>query len=90
MSSIQTTIIDQMSNVSNDMATIIGRYKGSVGVFAETAREIMDLPNMDPYAKKKLEYLALAMEKCIERNEVLWENRGKREVPTDIVELERA
>ena len=89
MSSIQSSIIQDQAAVMSDMATIIGRYKGSMGVFAEEARAIMNLPIMDPYTKKKLEWLASAMDSCIKNNEELWENRGKRET-SDIVELERA
>jgi len=89
MSNIQSSIIQHQGDVMSDMATIIGRYKGSMGVFAEEARAIMNLPIVDPYTKKKLEWLASAMDSCIKNNEELWENRGKREA-TDIVELERA
>ena len=89
MSVIQTQIINDMHNTTSDMATIIGRYKGSMGVFAEEARAIMNLPIVDPYTKKKLEWLASAMDSCIKNNEELWANRGKRDT-TDIVQLERA
>ena len=74
----------------SDMSKIIGRYKGSVEVFAEEVRAIMNLPIMDPYTKKRLEWLAGNMDNCVYHNEQLWANRGKREDPTDIVELERA
>ena len=34
MSNIQSSIIQHQGDVMSDMATIIGRYKGSMGVFA--------------------------------------------------------
>ena len=89
MTDVRSSLITYQDNVMSDMSTIIGRYKGSVEVFAEEVRAIMNLPIMDPYTKKKLEWLASAMDSCIKNNEELWENRGKREA-TDIVELERA
>lgn len=92
MSRIQSEIIEQMGKVSNDMAHIIGRYKGCMGVCVSEIREIASFSDMSPYAKNRLEAIAFIMEKCIEKNEQLWEKRGDcdYEVPTDIVELERA
>jgi hypothetical protein len=88
MSSIQTSIIDYQGIVMSDMATIIGRYKGSMEIFAERVREIAEYEDCIS-TKRKLEMLAESMTNCVYHNEQLWEKRGKREA-TDIVELERA
>ena len=81
-------IITDMSNTATDMATIIGRYKGSMGVFADRVREIAEYEDCVS-TKRKLEQLAESMTRIVAENEELWDNRGKREA-TDIVELERA
>lgn len=90
MSIIQSQIINDQGKVMSDMSIIIGRYKGSMEIYAEEVRAIMNLPIVDPYTKKKLELLAESMANCVRHNEQLWDKRGKREVPTDIVQIERA
>lgn len=89
MSSIQSTIIQDQAAVMSDMSKIIGRYKGSVEVFAEEVREIMKHEGLSSYTRRRLEYLAGNMDNCVYHNEQLWDKRGKRHA-TDIVELERA
>ena len=79
MSSIQSTVINDLHNTTSDMAHIIGRYKGSMGVCVKEIREIASFSDMSAYAKNRLEAIAFIMEKCIEKNEQLWANRGKRE-----------
>lgn len=90
MSIIQSQIINDQGKVMSDMSIIIGRYKGSMGVCVSEIREIASFSDMSPYAKNRLEAIAFIMEKCIEKNEQLWDKRGNREVPTDIVQIERA
>ena len=79
MTDIRSTTIDYQSKVMSDMSTIIGRYKGSVEVFAEEVREIMKHEGLSAYTKLRLEWLAGNMDNCVYHNEQLWDNRGKRE-----------
>lgn len=79
-----------MGNVSNDMAHIIGRYKGALTVYAQQIENMSKdrFHQKDEYVKDTLEYLADRMWKTIAENEELWDKRGQRETK-DIVEIER-
>ena len=70
MTDIRSTIIQYQGDVMSDMATIIGRYKGSMGVFAERVRELMQYE--DCYnTKLMLEQLAESMTRIVAENEQL-------------------
>lgn len=85
-----TNIVDHLSNVSSDMAHIIGRYKGSMGVFIDQIRDIAKNQVISDHAKFRLELVADNMEATVHHNEKLWDVRGKRTKKSDIVEIERA
>jgi len=74
----------------SDMATIVGRYKGSIEVYRSELKIILDSGCVGDRETETLKFIISSMERLVAENEQLWENRGKREVPTDIVELERA
>lgn len=79
MTDVRSSLITYQDKVMSDMSTIIGRYKGSMEFCVSEIREIASFSDMSAYAKNRLEAIAFIMEKCIEKNEQLWDNRGKRE-----------
>lgn len=72
-------IIDDMQNVSSDMAKIIGRYKGSMSVYAEEIKYLAE-NFADSDLRSRLEFLVGRMENVIAENEKAFDDRGKREV----------
>ena len=81
MSRIQSQIIDEMNNTASDMATIIGRYKGALTVYAQEIENMSKdrFHQKDEYVRATLQYLADRMWKTIAENEELWDKRGQRE-----------
>ena len=77
-----------MNNKNISMAGIIGRYKGSMGIYAEELRNATKNYDMDSFLKSRLEFIASRMDKAIADNDAAWDSMFQPE--TDLVELERA
>jgi hypothetical protein len=75
MSDIKSIIIGDLWVERGNMATIVGRYKGSMEFCVSEIREIASFSDMSEYAKNRLEAIAFVMEKCIDKNEQLWKER---------------
>lgn len=73
-------IIDDMQNVTSDLAKIIGRYKGSISVYSDEIKYIAENYTSDTYLRSRLEFIVKRMENVIAENEKAFDNRGKREL----------
>lgn len=77
MSQLAINIITEQNHIANDMAGIIGRYRGSMEIFSEELLSLKDSTE-DKFIKTHLDYLAKRMKNIIAENEVLWAKRGQR------------
>ena len=75
MSDIKSIIIDDLMVERGNVATIVSRYKGSMGFCVSEIREVASFCDMSARTKNHLEAIAFIMEKCIQKNEQLWEER---------------
>ena len=94
-------ILDRQYQKLSKLATIIGRYKGSMGVFSDELKYFADSQRLSQEQKYRIRQIADLMEKNITDNEALWDEaygitkKGDdtvelERVQSDIVELERA
>lgn len=91
MSDYRAQILHDQNEKLSKLATIIGRYKGGMGVLADELKHFADSQRLSQEQKHRIRQIAGLMEKHITENEALWnEAYGITEKPAETAELERA